>query len=442
MTTVIAHSGAAPFGVNSYDPDILVNLSEPELQALAEGMLSSRYQQRLDELLQRNREGTADGEMERELDRLLEYVDHMNVLKARANYTLRRLAETLESTNAAYTNDEPAHEGRGHPTRYATDPTANCGGRMGQSARVGLGLSKAALGVACWILLCAAAATVQAAPAGDAVGRFGKSPYSDAGPKPSVDVTVRWNAGPVPDAAFYAQMLTCNPPGVGATARCGFEAPVCERFVALELPEPAEGCAWRLQGPPMVCGGQCGAGQCSFSYFLPERFRLAVYLPSADRLFVSNPATRTALRSSYRLDLAADGGASLVETTALLRRSHLGGALLALLLSLLVELPLGYGFVRLTHSPRRALLGVAIGNLLTVPALWLIVTAVPANASLLTLGLAEVGAVVIEGGIIAGLTRRRMKLALAFAMSLALNLISFLLGAPALAVLALLGIAT
>ena len=35
-----------------------------------------------------------------------------------------------------------------------------------------------------------------------------------------------------------------------------------------------------------------------------------------------------------------------------------------------------------------------------------------------------------------------MKLALAFAMSLALNLISFLLGAPALAVLALLGIAT
>ncbi|MCX6029063.1 MAG: hypothetical protein NT169_07140 [Chloroflexi bacterium] len=78
------------------DPDILVNLSEPELQTLAEGMLSSRYQQRLDELLQRNREDTTDGAAERELDRLLEYVDHMNVLKARANYTLQRLAETKE----------------------------------------------------------------------------------------------------------------------------------------------------------------------------------------------------------------------------------------------------------------------------------------------------------------------------------------------------------
>jgi hypothetical protein len=303
-------------------------------------------------------------------------------------------------------------------------------------------LSKAALVVACWILLCTAAATVQAAPAGDAVARFAKSPHADVGPKPSVDVVVRWNAGPVADETFYAQMLTCKPPEIGASTECGFKDPVCQRFIALELPEPAEGCTWRLQGPPMVWGGTCGAGQCSFSYFLPERFRLAVYLPGADRLFVSNPVTRTALRSAYRLDLADDGAANLVETTALLRRSHVSGALLALLLSLLIELPLALGFVRLTHSPRRALLGVLIGNLLTVPALWFVVTAVPSNAFLLTLGLAEVGAVIVEGGIIAGLTRGRMKLALAFAMSLALNFFSFLLGAPALVVLALIGVAT
>ena len=37
------------------DPDMLVNLSEPELQVLANGMLSSAHQQRLSELLQHNR---------------------------------------------------------------------------------------------------------------------------------------------------------------------------------------------------------------------------------------------------------------------------------------------------------------------------------------------------------------------------------------------------
>ncbi|MCX6029062.1 MAG: hypothetical protein NT169_07135 [Chloroflexi bacterium] len=317
---------------------------------------------------------------------------------------------------------------------------------MGKLARAISVLSKAAFLAACWILLCAAAASVQAAPASADVGRFGKSPHTlllaDVGPKPSVDVEVRWNGGPVADETFYAQMLTCYAPDVQPNDRCGFDGPLCAKFAGLTVAEPAEGCTWRLQGPPMIRGGECRAGQCSFSYFLPERFRLAVYLPAADRLFVSNPVTRTGLRSSYRLDLAEDGSASLVETTALLRRSHFGGALIALLLSLLIELPLGYGFVRLTHSPRRALRGVAIGNLLTVPALWLIVAAVPAGAFLLTLILAEVGAMIVEGAIIAGLTRGRMKPALAFAMSLTLNFFSFLLGAPALAVLALIGVAT
>ena len=78
------------------DPDILMNMSEPELQALAEGMLASPHQQRLAELLQRNQAGNMSGAEETELDRLVEHVDHMNVLKARARYTLQKLAKTQE----------------------------------------------------------------------------------------------------------------------------------------------------------------------------------------------------------------------------------------------------------------------------------------------------------------------------------------------------------
>jgi hypothetical protein len=74
----------------SEDPDLLPGLSEVELQALAEGMLSSSHQERLDELLRRNREGKLSVAEERELDRLLELVDSMNVLKARAMYTLQQ----------------------------------------------------------------------------------------------------------------------------------------------------------------------------------------------------------------------------------------------------------------------------------------------------------------------------------------------------------------
>jgi hypothetical protein len=77
----------------SLDPDLLVGLDESELRALAEGMLSPSHQERLTDLLQRNREGQLSKDEESELDQLLAHVDSMNVLKARALRTLQRLGE-------------------------------------------------------------------------------------------------------------------------------------------------------------------------------------------------------------------------------------------------------------------------------------------------------------------------------------------------------------
>lgn len=80
----------------STDPDLLTGLNGAELQVLAEGVLSSRYQARLNELLQRNREEGLVASEERELDRLLERVNLLNVLKARAMYTLQQQQEAGE----------------------------------------------------------------------------------------------------------------------------------------------------------------------------------------------------------------------------------------------------------------------------------------------------------------------------------------------------------
>ena len=77
----------------SPDPDMLVGLDKLELQALAEGMLSPSHQERLTDLLQRNREGHLNKTEESELDQLLVHVDSMNTLKARALRTLQRLGE-------------------------------------------------------------------------------------------------------------------------------------------------------------------------------------------------------------------------------------------------------------------------------------------------------------------------------------------------------------
>jgi hypothetical protein len=77
------------------DPDLLIGLSQPELQALGAGMLAAPHQERLNILQEHQREGQLSADEARELDDLLERIDSMNTLKARARYTLQHLAAAV-----------------------------------------------------------------------------------------------------------------------------------------------------------------------------------------------------------------------------------------------------------------------------------------------------------------------------------------------------------
>jgi len=72
------------------DPELLVNMDRAELDALAHSKLAPDAQERLDKLLTRNKEGKLSTQEATELDRLLEQVDQLTILKARALYTLHR----------------------------------------------------------------------------------------------------------------------------------------------------------------------------------------------------------------------------------------------------------------------------------------------------------------------------------------------------------------
>jgi hypothetical protein len=75
------------------DPELLPGLSETELRALSEGMLAAEHQERLSVLLERNREQTLGDNDADELDRYLEQIDSLNILKARARLTLQHLRQ-------------------------------------------------------------------------------------------------------------------------------------------------------------------------------------------------------------------------------------------------------------------------------------------------------------------------------------------------------------
>jgi len=80
------------------DADLLVGLSEAELQALAYSALAPTEQERLDDLLARNADGQLSEADQVALDHLLPYVDQFSIVKTRARYTLAHHASTLSSS--------------------------------------------------------------------------------------------------------------------------------------------------------------------------------------------------------------------------------------------------------------------------------------------------------------------------------------------------------
>jgi hypothetical protein len=68
---------------------ILPDVSPTALKALANSMLVPQTQSRLEQLLVRNAEGLLSAAEVKELDSIVEQIDELNLLKARAEYTLR-----------------------------------------------------------------------------------------------------------------------------------------------------------------------------------------------------------------------------------------------------------------------------------------------------------------------------------------------------------------
>jgi hypothetical protein len=76
-----------------HDPanrDLLIGMSQAELEALASSQLAPAAQTRLDELLAQQKEEELTAEKEAELDRILAHIDQLTLLKTRARYTLAK----------------------------------------------------------------------------------------------------------------------------------------------------------------------------------------------------------------------------------------------------------------------------------------------------------------------------------------------------------------
>jgi hypothetical protein len=80
------------------DTELLTGVSIDELEALAAGVLVPTAQTRLDELMAGAKQQSLSANDAAELDDLLNKVDQLNLLKARARYTIHHLGAKASNT--------------------------------------------------------------------------------------------------------------------------------------------------------------------------------------------------------------------------------------------------------------------------------------------------------------------------------------------------------
>jgi len=246
--------------------------------------------------------------------------------------------------------------------------------------------------------------------------------FADLGPKPSADIHVTLNEQSVQDATFNAKMLIC----INEDKEYFPEDDLIPQLNISEY-NPTNNCYWKPA--EFAWGGNCKNGNCHFNYFLPSEFRLAVYLPSQDKVYLSAEVTRENFRSTFEANLLSDGSITLQETTPFVQSNsakNIRSFFIALILTLILELLVALIYISSTKISKKVLFSVLIANIISLPIVWFVFPLL--KITLLAILLGEIFAFVFEGYFLHLLNKDILPLKKSFVLSILMNLASLIIG--------------
>lgn len=196
---------------------------------------------------------------------------------------------------------------------------------------------------------------------------------ADVGPKEIVNFALSINNQSIPDAKFYAKMFGCMS---GDLTKYGIQDTVSQ-LATIKQYDPKKGCYWYPEW--RAFGGNCSNNSCTFGYFPPHDFKLAVYLPSLNKVFISDEIKISTQfqGNTYAANLTSDGKIVITENNQMKKETNSSYVELfvgALIITEILELvaTLIFLFLSKTSKKLKALLFVFIVNLISVPIVWFI----------------------------------------------------------------------
>ncbi|MCK4428818.1 MAG: hypothetical protein KAU95_00460 [Candidatus Aenigmarchaeota archaeon] len=214
----------------------------------------------------------------------------------------------------------------------------------------------------------------------------------------------------------------------------------CEKFNHLELLPPNKNCCWDNK---II---SCSNLQCFFWRPIPDEFRLAIYIPSLDKMFVTDEISKTNSDSDYKVELFPNGIAKIYETTPPFNPDLIIFFFAVLLITLFLEISVAGIFLWAAKIPKKKILtSVIVVNLISFPILWFMILSMlivgfgvlsifsflpfSGDSILVLTFLATVlFAIVFEAYFIHHFSKKIISLKKASILSIIMNLVSFFIG--------------
>jgi hypothetical protein len=261
---------------------------------------------------------------------------------------------------------------------------------------------------------------------------------ADTGPHPTAEFHVTYGGVDVPDAKVYAVILSCEKSAVNLSAEgsCrSLSEYMCEKLIQKNLSTILDegGCYWTVarfawpRGFERVDG--CRDSRCHFGYDIPHEFRLAVYLPSHDRVFLSAEVTDKNLYSTFEADLLPDGTIAVRETTSFFEDNfgkNIIRFVIALVLTLVIEIITALNMMPIARTNKRFLSSIIAANMLSLPFVWFVFPLLTDIYLAILLG--ELFALMFETYFVYAVNKQLISLKKSFILSLMMNLNSFIFG--------------
>ncbi|MDD5145697.1 MAG: hypothetical protein PHF44_02555 [Candidatus Pacebacteria bacterium] len=249
---------------------------------------------------------------------------------------------------------------------------------------------------------------------------------ADAPPPPPFLVNFTYEGQKIADEKFYAVILECD------EGKNQIAVPIPQ--LNINQPNLDGNCNWLPYLLPY--NSICESSQCNFRWILGS-FKIAVYIPSLDKTFVSDAITREYLghygsktQTVYDVNISKDDSVVVIENNnnggnSIFAEEFLLPILAAFLLTFISEAVVLLIFVLVKKLPKITFLALLIGNLLSVPFVWFV------NIKLIfpyLLLITEIVAIVFEAWLLKIFGKKMLSWKLVLLISFLMNAGSFFVG--------------